>query len=115
MATFITILIIIASILLILAVLIQNPKGGGIASNFSAGNNIMGVRRTSELIEKWTWGLAIAIIVLTLASGAYTGIGQNSDNAVPASQMQEKIDNAPGMAIPSAPAQEPAPQQESQD
>ena len=61
-----TILIIIVCVLLALVVLIQNPKGGGIASNFASSNQIMGVKRTSETVEKATWILAISLIVLTL-------------------------------------------------
>jgi preprotein translocase subunit SecG len=58
----------ISAVLLILAVLIQNPKGGGIAANFSAANQIAGVKKTNEFIEKATWTLAIAMFVLALGS-----------------------------------------------
>ena len=68
MFTLLIILAIIASVLLILAVLIQNPKGGGIAANFSAANQIAGVKKTNEFIEKATWTLAIAIMVLAIGS-----------------------------------------------
>ena len=61
------VLIFIASILLILAVLSQNPKGG-MAANFGASNQVMGVRQTADFLEKSTWGLAIAILVLSLAA-----------------------------------------------
>jgi len=94
MSTFLTVLIVIAAILLILVVLIQNPKGGGIASNFSAGNNIMGVKRTTDFIEKLTWGLAIGIIVLTLSTGMFMKPA-SSDEDVPESRAQEQLDNAP--------------------
>jgi preprotein translocase subunit SecG len=59
------ILAIIACILLILIVLVQNPKGGGLASNFSSQNQYMGVRKTADILEKATWGLAIAIVVIS--------------------------------------------------
>ncbi|MDX5319556.1 MAG: preprotein translocase subunit SecG [Bacteroidota bacterium] len=108
MFTVISVLIVIAAILLILVVLIQNPKGGGIASNFSAGNNIMGVKRTTDFIEKLTWGLAIGIIVLTLSSNAFISTSTSDD--VPESNMQEMIDDAPeapvqGQQQPAAPQQ----------
>ncbi len=61
------VLIFIASILLILAVLSQNPKGG-MAANFGASNQVMGVRQTADFLEKSTWGLSIAILVLSLAA-----------------------------------------------
>lgn len=59
------VLILIASILLILAVLAQNPKSG-MAANFGASNQVMGVRQTADFLEKFTWGLAISIVVLSL-------------------------------------------------
>ena len=66
MYVFISILILIASILLILIVLIQNSKGGGLASGFSSSNQIMGVRKTTDFLEKATWSLAGAVIVLSI-------------------------------------------------
>jgi preprotein translocase subunit SecG len=68
MYTVITVLIIIISILLVLIVLVQNSKGGGLASNFSSSNQYMGVRKTADFLEKATWTLAIALLVLSLAS-----------------------------------------------
>ncbi|NND77184.1 MAG: preprotein translocase subunit SecG [Flavobacteriales bacterium] len=67
---FIIILIFVVAILLGIIVLIQNPKGGGLASNFGAANQIGGVRRTADFLEKATWGLAIALVLLCLASTA---------------------------------------------
>jgi preprotein translocase subunit SecG len=61
------VLIFIASILLILAVLSQNPKGG-MAANFGVSNQVMGVRQTADFLEKSTWGLALAILVLSLVA-----------------------------------------------
>lgn len=68
MYTVITVLIIIISILLVLIVLVQNSKGGGLASNFSSSNQYMGVRKTADFLEKSTWTLAIALVVLSLVS-----------------------------------------------
>lgn len=61
-----SILIIIVCVLLILVVLIQNSKGGGIQSQFGAANQIMGVKRGTEVIEKLTWGLAIGLFFLSI-------------------------------------------------
>lgn len=61
------ILILIASILIILSVLAQNPKGG-MAANFGVSNQVMGARQTSDFLEKFTWSLALAILVLSLAA-----------------------------------------------
>jgi len=60
------ILAIIVCILLVLIILIQNPKGGGLSSGFSGSNNIMGVQRTGDFLEKGTWILAITLMVLAL-------------------------------------------------
>ena len=73
--SFISILIIIVSVLLILVVLIQNSKGGGIASNFAGTNQVVGVKRQAELIERITWILAAALLVLCLSSSAFNGVG----------------------------------------
>lgn len=68
MYTVIVILILLVCVLLAAAVLVQNSKGGGLAANFSAPNQIMGVRKTTETIEKITWWLAIILAVLALAA-----------------------------------------------
>lgn len=57
------------SVLLIIVVLIQKSKGGGLASNFAGSNQIMGVRRTNNFIEKATWTLAVIVCFLSLMSG----------------------------------------------
>jgi preprotein translocase subunit SecG len=62
--------IFIAAILMILIVLVQNSKGGGLASNFAASNQIMGVRKTTDFLEKTTWFLAIALLVLSILASA---------------------------------------------
>ncbi len=68
MQAFLTIGIIVICVLLILVVLVQNSKGGGISSNFSAANQIMGARRGTDFIEKATWTLAILLLVFSLLS-----------------------------------------------
>ena len=65
MYTLFVILIIIASIILILAVLAQSPKSG-MAANFGVSNQVMGVRQTTDFLEKTTWVVAIAIVVLSI-------------------------------------------------
>jgi preprotein translocase subunit SecG len=72
MATLISIAIIIVCVLLILIVLVQNSKGGGLASSFSSSNQVMGVRKTGDFLEKATWTLAVALLVLSIASAAFT-------------------------------------------
>ncbi len=68
MYTIFAILITIASVLLIGVVLIQKSKGGGLAANVNNYNQFMGVRKTTDFIEKATWALAIFICVLSIAS-----------------------------------------------
>lgn len=100
MYTLFSILIIIAAILLILAVLVQNSKGGGLAANFSGANQIVGVRQTADFIEKFTWGLAIAIVVLSLAS---TVVIDRSNGAEPTG-LENKITSQPAGGVPAFPS-----------
>ena len=94
-------LIVIASVLMCLIVLVQNSKGGGLASNFSSHNQILGVRQTTDFLEKTTWTLAVLLVVFCLASSAMihkTGV----DNTT----KENKIE------VPAAPANLPAPEAE---
>ena len=67
MYTFSIIMIVIASILLILAVLVQSPKSG-MAANFGAANQTMGVRQTTDFLEKFTWAMVAGIVFFSLLS-----------------------------------------------
>jgi preprotein translocase subunit SecG len=71
--TWILIIGIIVALLLMLVVLVQNPKGGGLASNFSQGNQIFGVEKTTDIIEKITWAGAILIVLVSLVAASYNG------------------------------------------
>jgi preprotein translocase subunit SecG len=64
----VSILILIVCGLLTLVVLVQNSKGGGLASNFAGSNQFLGVRKTADFLEKSTWTLAIVLLVLSLFS-----------------------------------------------
>lgn len=64
----VSVLILITCILLALIVLVQNSKGGGLASNFASSNQFMGVRKTADFLEKSTWTLAIVLLFLSLFS-----------------------------------------------
>jgi len=61
------------SLMLMGIVLVQNSKGGGLASGFSSSNQIVGVQRTTDFLEKGTWILAISLLVLCLISTAMIG------------------------------------------
>lgn len=65
MSTFCIVLIFVASIFIILAVLVQNPKSG-MAANFGAANQTMGVRQTADFLEKFTWTMGVVVLVLSL-------------------------------------------------
>ena len=71
----ISILIIIVAALLALVVLAQNPKGGGLAAGFTGASQIGGVQRTADFLEKGTWTLAGALMVLCLVSASVQGGG----------------------------------------
>ena len=61
-----TILIVITCVILVLLILSQNSKGGGLASNFSGGNQFGGVAQTNKFLTRATWGLAIALLAFSL-------------------------------------------------
>jgi preprotein translocase subunit SecG len=91
MFTLITVLVIIVCALLLLIVLIQNPKGG-LDSAFSTNNQVMGVRKTADFLEKATWTLGIALVVLSIASAAVNPTKTIDEDAVNQSKIQEQID-----------------------
>lgn len=69
MATLFLVLIVLASALLSIIVLIQNPKGGGLAGNIAGfSNQFMGVKQTTDVLEKGTWVFAGIIVFLCLVS-----------------------------------------------
>ncbi len=102
------ILIIAACILLILVVLIQDSKGGGLTSSFGASNQILGVRRTNDFLEKATWAFAIAVIVLSMAS-AWVGGGTTVSTSSSISKQQADQTSVPDQ--PQGQQQAPAGQQ----
>ncbi|NOZ48320.1 MAG: preprotein translocase subunit SecG [Chlorobi bacterium] len=91
MYVLLTVFIFIAAILLILIVLVQNSKGGGLASNFSSSNQIMGVRKTTDFLEKATWTIALALLVFSI--GASLTINRDAGDANK-SAIEEQIQNA---------------------
>ena len=70
--TVLTVLVLIASVLITLIVLLQNGKGGGLASNFAAGNQTFGVRQTTDILEKITWGLVTFVGVVAILINVFT-------------------------------------------
>ena len=79
--TLFVVLIVLVSILMIGIVLIQESKGGGLSSQFSSSNQIMGVRKTTDVVEKLTWGLAAAMVVISVVC-AYVAPSAVTDQSV---------------------------------
>lgn len=113
-------LILIASVLIILAVLVQNPKSG-MAANFGASNQVMGVRETTNFLEKFTWTMAVAIVVLslaaTLAMDKVRVADSNLEISKDAKALQERVFESelpaamPQAEIPAPQSAEPAQEQ----
>ncbi len=98
MYSVLVILAVTVAILLVLVVSIQESKGGGLASNFSASNQIMGVRKTTDVVEKATWTLAAILVVISVATIFFAPRQSDVDSVVTSA--------AP--ATPAAPASTPA-------
>lgn len=87
----VSVLILIICILLILIVLVQNSKGGGLASNFQSSNQYMGVRQTTDFLEKSTWTLAIALLALSMIS--IFVIPRSTVTTTTTDELQNRIEN----------------------
>ena len=113
MYTSIVILVVLASVLMCLIVLIQESKGGGLAADYSNNNQILGAPKTTNFIEKATWGLAAAMIVLSVISVAFLDNGSSNESVLQQNAIEQAAtnpNNVPGMVQPSAetPAETPA-------
>jgi len=85
MITLLTVLIALVCVLLMLVVLIQNPKGGGVDSTFggSGANQMFGAAKSTDLIEKITWGLAITLFVLCIITAIMVNGGGTGVSDIP--------------------------------
>ena len=113
MYTLLVILIVIAALLMIGIVLIQESKGGGLASNFASYNQIGGVRKTTDFIEKATWSLAAFMVFISIAC-AYVAPKATSNGSV-MEGLEIPATNLPGFGAsqtqteaPAAPVETPA-------
>ena len=92
------ILIIVACVVLSLIVLVQNPKGGGLAGNIAGfSNQFMGVKQTTDVLEKGTWIFAAIIGVLCIVSTFFISGTDNS---------QDRLQNVGNSPVQTAPAQQ---------
>jgi preprotein translocase subunit SecG len=83
MITFFLILIVIACVALGFMVLIQNPKGGGLNANVGGlSNNFMGVKQTTDVLEKGTWIFASVIAILAITSTLFLSGNASNGNSV---------------------------------
>lgn len=108
MYIFLSILIVIASIILIGAVLIQKSKGGGLASDYASGNQYLGYRKTTDFIEKATWTLAIFICVMSICASFAVKAPVNVSSITPAAPAATTAAPAPVNAPAPAPAAQKA-------
>lgn len=95
-------LTILAAVLLVLVVLAQNSKGGGLSSQFggSSASNLIGVKKTGDLLERLTWGLAITMMVFTLATHMSTPTAaSSSDDLLERAKDQQEL-QAPALKKP---------------
>ncbi len=92
MYVFITILIIVIAILLGIVVLVQNPKGGGLSGAFGGvSQQILGARRSSDVIEKLTWGFAGVLLFLCVTTTFFVGRNTSSKTEqLPKSEIEEQ-------------------------
>ena len=89
MYLFLVILMVVAAILMCFIVLIQNSKGGGLASGFSSSNEILGVRKTTDVLEKLTWGLAVFMVIASIATAYVMPSASQQDGSVIMEQAQQ--------------------------
>ena len=89
--TALVVIILVICVILALVVLVQNSKGGGLASNFQSQNQYMGVRKTADFLEKASWTLAVLLMVLSLACVAFVPKHSNDDKQKTESGI--KLDN----------------------
>lgn len=111
----ITVLIVLVCLFLILVVLVQNPKGNGLAAGFTnIGNQVMGARKSGDVMEKATWYAVVTLLVLSLSSGFFIPKSKFTDETQKQkSEIEDKINQNNLPTLPSAPAPESAPNTES--
>ena len=106
------VLMVLAAILMCFVVLVQNSKGGGLSSSFASSNQIMGVRKTTDFIEKLTWGLAIFMVVISIATSYEIPTTTEGSSVIMDQAVKEQKTNplnAPaGFAAPQTDAEAPA-------
>lgn len=106
MYTVVVILILIVSVLLGLIVLVQNSKGGGLVSNFGGANQMMGVRQTTDFLEKATWTMGGILVLLCLISSVT--LPKGTKEGTPRSEVETIVPNLPSTEAPATTTTMPA-------
>ena len=106
---FISIIIIIACFLQVMIVLVQNSKGGGLAANFTSAGQSMGIRKTADFLEKSTWTLAGAILIMCVVATATIPRGSTTGRSRIENSIQNAVDPNAIPTLPTAVPTEPAP------
>lgn len=102
MYTIFVVLIILASLLMCLVVLIQESKGGGLAADYASGNSLLGAPKTTDIIQKVTAGLAVAMVLFCIVSTAFLPETKTVDSVL---QMEQPATVAPVLpTVPTADA-----------
>ena len=94
-----SILAVIVSAFLIFIVMIQNSKGGGLAAGFSSSNQVMGVRKTTDFLEKATWTLAGVLVVLSIGASLFMRSPSTTNDSLIKDEIQNTVPAGPN-AVP---------------
>ena len=103
----ISVLVLIVCVLMILIVLVQNSKGGGLSANFQSSNQFMGVRKTTDFLEKSTWTLAVALMAFSVIGSLSIPRSDEAERSVLQDQIENVVDPS---AIPTFPTTTPDPE-----
>ena len=107
---FVSVIIIIACFIQVMIVLVQNSKGGGLAANFTSAGQSMGIRKTADFLEKSTWTLAAAILILCVVATATIPRGATTERSRIENSIQNAVDPSAIPTLPTAvPTETPAP------
>ena len=100
--TLFVILIVIVALLMIGIVLIQESKGGGLSTGFAGGNAVLGVRKTTDFIEKATWALALAMVVFSVVCAYVAPTAQSEQSVIEKAATEQSAtnpNNLPGFGV----------------
>lgn len=114
MELIVEIVTLIVCVLLIMIVLVQDSKGGGLSSTFGASNQILGVRKTTDFLEKATWVMAISLLVLCLVSTSFLHSSTAGNTETSVTQQRAQDINVPQPTQQQRPAQQPQQPQQPQ-